>query len=137
MTGEPINPTTGMMTMPTLGGAAHLAELVHVYGGEARAAADFRIAPELLRSYLSGVMECPLATFLAIYWQGPYGFSQAMSETHWVNVANVARAKFAEAKLDQMRTFIRHLAPHVEGFGVLARSYGIEDTTALLPIGGK
>jgi hypothetical protein len=74
-----------MLSMPRLGDAGHLADLVRAYGGEVRVCMDFRIAPELLRAYLDGVVEVPRTVMLAVYWQGPDGFRQAFVESHWTH----------------------------------------------------
>lgn len=126
---EPKIPRRAAFSMPTLSGHEQLQDLVRAYGGSQRVINDFRIAPELLRAYLAGVMEPPFTLLLAVYWQSPYGFEQAFSETHWANQANYQRAQVAEAKLQQYSTLLELVRPHVAGFDTLCLSYGINAPT--------
>lgn len=125
-----------VFTMPRLGGSGQLSDLVLAYGGEELVARDFRIAPQLLRSYLAGVIEPPHALFLAIYWQGPYGFAQAFRESHWTHQATVARATVAEAKVAQYETLLRTLRPLLGSdstLQLLLSSHGLDVPQSLSP----
>ena len=75
-----------MFTMPRgLGGHQVLRDLVADYGGAERVSTDFRIGPKLLDKWLSGEVEPPRVAYLALWWQGPMGFSQAYREVHWAH----------------------------------------------------
>lgn len=114
-------------SMPTLRGHEQLRQLVDAYGGVDLVCADLLIAPELLARYLAGEMEPPRTLLLALWWQGPDGFHQAFGETHWTHQAMIARARLAEARLEQHQLLLQAVAPHVKGMLVLAKTYGIED----------
>ncbi|HWI05621.1 MAG TPA: hypothetical protein VNT52_17575 [Acidimicrobiales bacterium] len=125
---EPRFPERTMFSMPTLSGHEQFSHLVSAYGGADAVAKDFRIAQEALRAYLAGVMEPPLSLLLAVYWQGPYGFKHAFSETHWANEANFARAKAAEARCDQLVLLVDQCRQIVgPAFEVLLSSNGLHD----------
>lgn len=124
-------PARAAFSMPRLSGHHQLRELVHQYGGRERVTADFHIAQQALDAYLAGVMEPPLSLLLALYWQGPMGFGQAFSETHFANLANVARARAAEAKLDQYRTVVHQLRVVLgDSLDTLLKDHGIDDAGA-------
>lgn len=75
-----------MFTMPRgLGGHEILRDLVDYYGGAERVSRDFRIGPKLLEKWLTGEVEPPRVAYLALWWQGPMGFSQAYREVHWAH----------------------------------------------------
>lgn len=114
-------------SMPTLRGHDQLRQLVDAYGGREMVCRDLLLSPELLDAYLAGEMEPPRTLLLALWWQGPDGFNQAFSETHWTHQAMVARAHLAESRLQQHQLLLQAVAPQVRGMIVLAKTYGIED----------
>lgn len=78
--------TRQRFSMPAgMAGHQALAHLVREYGGAAVVAKDFRVTPQLLGRWLSGDLEAPFTFFLALWWQGPMGFRQAYSESHWTH----------------------------------------------------
>jgi len=98
-----------LMSMPVLAGAAQLRELVHVYGGFARTSRDFRIAESTLAGYLSGKHEPPYTLLLALYWQGPYGFEQAFSESHYTHQENWSKRRAAEERVAKFEGYFESL----------------------------
>ena len=128
---EPNFPERSMFSLPTLSGHHQLQELVHALGGPEATCKALRIAPQALEGYLTGVMEPPYTLLLAVYWQGPYGFKQAFSETHWANQSNYVRAKAAEARCDQFRLLFDQVRQIVgPAFEVLLKSNGLGELAA-------
>lgn len=101
--------TRTMLSRPRISGSAQLRELVDGYGGVDRVCKDFRVAKSLLARYLSGSLEPPYTFMLAIYWQGPYGFSQAFSESHWTHQYNFSKRRVAEERCQKLEQSLKKM----------------------------
>lgn len=98
-----------MLSLPRISGSTQLEHLVHAYGGAEKTAKDLRIHKGLLSRYLNGSQEPPYTLLLAIYFAGPYGFSQAFSESHWTHQYNYRKRVIAE---HENETLVRLLQSH-------------------------
>lgn len=98
-----------MFSLPSLGGAAQLIELVMAYGGPERVCKDLQISRELLDRYCQDNPPAPYTTALAIWWQGPYGFNQAFSEAHRTHLHNYGMRLHAEERIRQLETTLTEI----------------------------
>jgi len=105
---EPARESRSRFSLPRLGGAEHLRDLVADYGGLDRVAQDFRIGADLLNRYLVGQIEAPYTLLCALWWHTSYGFRQGFAEAHWTHQYNTFKRKEAEAKVTYLETVVRH-----------------------------
>ena len=111
---EPARDSGRLFSMPRIGGAEQLKELVSDYGGIERVSRDFHIAPDLLNRYLVGQLEPPLTLMLAVYWQSSHGFRQAFSEAHWTHNYNSFKRRELEAKVEYLERVVKHAVQLLE-----------------------
>lgn len=75
-------------SLPNCNTPGNLPYLVTAYGGPELVCRDLRVSRELLDLWLSGEVHPPFYFQIALWWQGPYGFSQGFAETHFANSRN-------------------------------------------------
>lgn len=86
------------LPLPKLEGSQQFRHLVHALGGVTYVSKQFRMAQELVSSYLTGEIEPPYTVLCALYWHSHYGFSEAFSAAHWTHDFNSFRRTQAEEK---------------------------------------
>jgi hypothetical protein len=111
---EPKRESKSRFSLPRLGGAEQLRELVDDYGGLAQVARDLRIGDDLLNRYLCGQLEVPYSLLVALWWQTSYGFRQGFSESSWTHNYNTFLKRQAEARAQQLEVVVQHAVQLLE-----------------------
>lgn len=105
---EPARDGPAQLSLPKLGGAEQLRQLVADYGGIDRVSHDFRLGSDLLNRYMVGQLEAPFSLLCALWWQTASGFRQAFAESHWSHQYNSFRRREAEAKVAHLEQVVAH-----------------------------
>lgn len=87
--------------------------LILAMGGPEHAAKALKISDDLMSRWMSGELDPPFATKVALYWQGKYGHSTAFTESHWAHSYNVFLMNEARARVDVLEKALKqaNLAP--------------------------
>jgi len=104
----PVRDSKSSFSLPKLGGAVQLRDLVADYGGIDRVSHDFRIGADLLNRYMVGQLEPPFTLLCCLWWHTSHGFQQGFAEAHWTHQYNTFKRKEAEAKVVYLETVVRH-----------------------------
>lgn len=102
-------PERTMFSLPRIGGKEAWAHLVRTYGGVDRVAADLKMTIDLVNLYQTA-QDPPYAVLIALWWQGPHGFDQAFSETHWTHMLNFAAKRNAEERVQLLEHKLTSIA---------------------------